>query len=102
MVTEAHHCCLFVLSRWREISLPEATVSSVQVDSEGWISWGRGPCGEVVSVRMLLSYEVEGGLGLSKARWLGGQYAYINHGVLPLHPNFEVHLLHIHHDILAP
>ena len=27
------------------MSLPAAVGSSVQVDSEGWISWGRGPCG---------------------------------------------------------
>ena len=50
MVTEAHHCCLFVLSRWREISLPEVMVSSVQALSEGWISWGRGPCVDKVNV----------------------------------------------------
>lgn len=45
LVTEDHHCILLVLSRWMEISLPVVVGSSVHVDSEGWMEWGRGPCG---------------------------------------------------------
>lgn len=29
------------------MSLPKEVGSSVQVDSEGWISWDRGPCRSV-------------------------------------------------------
>lgn len=43
-MTADHHCALLVLSRWMEISFLELGAGSrVQVDSEGWISWGRGP-----------------------------------------------------------
>lgn len=92
MVTEAHHCILLVLSRWREISLPVGVGSSVHVDSEGWMEWGRGPCGRGGRVSIERFWEEEGARSCT----------YVYYWILSLHADFEVVLLHLYYYILAP
>ena len=45
VMTCGHHSILLVLSRCRAISLVVVleVVSRVQVDSSGWMGWGRSP-----------------------------------------------------------